>query len=1122
MIKRSNLCTALLDKVVNIPVIQITLLVIVFLSVFQSYLTCFLKALKNIRAFIVLALMFHMFSLSAQTPRKDSGANGLLKVSGTVLSASDDKPIAGVSARITDEKGRASTKSDGSFFVPVIASAGTVKFSHVGFKPLTLPYSVGVSLTVKLIPLENQLDEVEVVSTGYQKIPKERATGSFEFVDNKLLNRKVSTDFISRLEDVVPSITTMKTYQPARGKLLNFNIRGQSTLRSNVWPLIVLDGMPYQGDFNNINPNDIENVTLLKDAAASSIWGAQSGNGVIVITTKKGKFGQPIQLSFNSNITVGARPDLYYQPQMSSADFIEAERYFFDKGGYDFKFEDIFNRLSPVLLLLKENRDGTLSDVDLEAKLNDLKKIDSRDDFSKYVYRKAVKQQYSIQLSAGSDKMSNLFSVGYDRNLNNVVTSSYDRLNLRNNFRVNPLKNLSFALYILYIEGRNKEYGYSNQNQYNMLFGGNYPYTRLADDQGNPVEVIGNGPLPIYQDTAGNARLLSWKYFPLKELDQSSEITSSRENVFNLDGKWEMMPGLNLSAIYNFRRSLTKTENWQGADSYYMRQLLNSYAVYDDNAIKWNIPLGDKMTFFNQEGVANQGRVQLSYDHKWNDKHDLHSIAGYEIRQNTASQNSALYYGYDKNRLTYMPVDYVNQLPFANGYLGTNRIWGEMPLLGTTNRFTSYFANASYAYDGKYILSASVRKDASNLFGVKSNNRGKPFWSVGAAWVLTNEGFLKDHPVFSSLKLRATYGFNGNVNNTTAAFPIMTIQSQVHGITGLPYAQIMSPPNPSLRWETVGMLNFGLDFALLNNRISGTLEYFRKTPRDLVSTTKLDPTTGFSSMNMNSADILGKGLDLSIQSRNVVNRLFSWTTNLIFSYNRNTITKSYLSNTKGLNYISGPQTNFRTPVVGADLFGQYTFKWAGLDPETGEPRGYVNGEISKDYPTIYNGTQVADLDYWGSTVPVYFGAFRNTFTYKNWEASFNISYQLGHVFLRNSFNNSMFWDYETGHSDYALRWQKPGDENWTDVPALSYPVNSGSMFYSLSSALVEKADQIKLRDFQLAYRINSSKVIKNPQLYLYMQNLGTLWRANTWGIDPEFGKNSPDPFSVSLGINFSL
>lgn len=213
-----------------------------------------------------------------------------------------------------------------------------------------------------------------------------------------------------------------------------------------------------------------------------------------------------------------------------------------------------------------------------------------------------------------------------------------------------------------------------------------------------------------------------------------------------------------------------------------------------------------------------------------------------------------------------------------------------------------------------------------------------------------------------------------------------------------------------------------------------------------------------------------------------------------------------------------------TPIVGMDLFSQLTYKWAGLDPATGEPRAYLNGEISKDYIAITN-SKVADLENHGSLVPLYYGGFRNNLRYKNVDLSFNISYQLGHVFMRNSFSNANFLSSAIGHADYARRWQKTGDELTTDVPAFTYPNNMyGSQVYLGSSALVENAGQIKLRDIQLSYSFpnKTGKKLKNLRLYTYIQNIGTIWRATKTGIDAEYGRSIPEPMSTALGFSFNL
>jgi hypothetical protein len=320
------------------------------------------------------------------------------------------------------------------------------------------------------------------------------------------------------------------------------------------------------------------------------------------------------------------------------------------------------------------------------------------------------------------------------------------------------------------------------------------------------------------------------------------------------------------------------------------------------------------------------------------------------------------------------------------------------------------------------------------------------------------------------------------------------------------------------------MLNLGLDFAFIN-RITGSLEYYIKRPKDLIAGARIDPTTGYSSLNINSSNLDGRGVDLSLNSMNIKTPNFDWTTNLVFAYNRTKVVKSYLSNTRGLNYMSGAYGMLLTPIEGMDLYSLLTYKWAGLDPETGMPRGYVAGEISNDYGTIVNRTTIDDLENHGSLRPKYFGSFRNSLTYKDLELSFNISYQIGHKFLRSSFNNDAFIELGVGHLDYALRWKQPGDELKTNVPAFTYPNNFyASEFFRQSAALVESASQSKWRDLQLSYSLkNLTKIgLKNTRIYAYAQNLGVIWRANKFGLDPEYGSSIPEPLSLSLGLNFNL
>ncbi|UPZ34600.1 SusC/RagA family TonB-linked outer membrane protein [Sphingobacterium sp. PCS056] len=1083
---------------------------------------CLLKALKVIAIPCIMVIaVFHSLCLYAQTPRKDSGVNGQHELLGRVVSSMDGKALQGVSVLVDAEYKKVSTKDDGTFRLTITANKGKVKFTHVGYKTAEVDYAVGITLNVAMIPSENQLDEVEVVNTGYQNIPKERSAGSFEFVDNKLLNRKVSLDFISRLEDVVPSISSTKTYDENRGVFPNFNVRGQSSIRSNVWPLIVVDGFPYHGNFNNINPNDIENISILKDASASSIWGSQSGNGVVVITTKKGKLNESLKVSFNGNLTFENKPNLYYFPQMNTSDYIDVEMSLYEKGYYNSRMSDITYAVTPVVQLLKDNRDGKISEQQLNSSIDRLRGIDMRDDFLKYIYRKAVKQQYNVQLSAGSAKLSNIFSIGYDKQLKDVVTSSADRFTFRSQSNFKPTQRLEFNLstqFSSYNTGESLD-----PVLYNQLGkgSGNFPYMEMADEFGNPLIVEATAMNREFRDTVAQGRLLDWSYRPLAELYESSIKTDNRENMLGLQTKYTVMKGLNLSLLYNFRAADGKTSEQRDQGSIEQRSANNYFAVWDDNTVKWNYPLGGRLLVFNQRNNAHQGRFQIDYQGTWGIDHSLNLLAGTEIRQQKELLYTSQFFGYDSKTHAFQPVDLVNDLPYLNGRFGVRRISDYSKFAEITNRFTSFFANVGYTYKKRYIINASARKDASNLFGVNTNDKGQPFWSIGGAWIASEEGFMKDGP-FEYLKFRATYGKNGNVNNTTSAYAIMQKSNQTNFLTGLPYASMRSPENPYLRWESVGMFNVGMDFRTKGGRFGGAVEYYIKTPKDLILESQVDPTTGFAVLVQNSADLKGKGVDISLNSKNIQSSTFEWNTDLVFAYSRTKVTKSYLDAPFGKVYRTGAYSARNTPIVGSDLTGVVTYKWAGLDPLTGKPRGYIDGELSTDYTNIVNSTPLTDMDIAGSALPLYFGSLRNTFRYKNIDFSFNISYQLGHKFVRKSIHYSNLVTGGVGHSDYALRWQNPGDEVKTDVPVFTYPANKNeSDFYNYSSALVEPAGQIKLRDIQVGYSLKN-RYLKDLRIYAYAANIMTLWRENKWGLDPEFGNNPPDPFAGSLGISFNF
>ena len=1084
---------------------------------------------RNVSSLIIIFCV--LFSGFLVSPAHGQEAKGLTQtvVRGVVLSLQDGKPIEGAS--VTIEKKHTRTDKQGRFTINVDKPTGVLTIKHIGYAAQRVAYeNTTTVLNIALQPGEKQIEEVEVVSTGYQKIPKERATGSFEFIDSALFNRKVSTDFLSRLEDVVPGLSFDKTYAVGRGDVMNVNVRGVSTLLSERWPLIVIDGVPYEnklndyglGTFNNINPNDIENITVLKDAAAASIWGARAGNGVIVITTKRAKFNEKANLSVNSNISIKQKPDLFYLPQMPTSDYIDVMQELFNKGRFDWDVSDWASNPEPIIKLMDQQKKNLITEQDLKVRLDQLRGMDMRDDFLKYIYRRGVNQQYSARLDAGGDKVNTSIGVGYDKNLEELITSKYNRWNLQSNTQIKATDNLLLNLGITYTES--KKVTSFRPVAYNGLAKGvsNWPYMQLADADGNPLPVDIAGFSSDFRDTVAGGRLLSWDYIPLEDIHQTRQSQLNRDMMVNISATYNFPFGLSFTGLYAYQRNFNPVEDWYGIGSYVQRSRLNDFANWNDKQVIWNIPMGDYYGERLWNSRIQQGRLTSTFQRAWED-HDLNVFAGFDIRAMEKDYRVAQYDGFDPETGSFQSMPHGKEVPSLNGLFGMDRIPDNNFYQALNNRFVSYYANAAYTYKGRYILSASARKDASNLFGVKTNDKGQPFWSVGGAWLLSKESFI-DEKLFPLLKLRATYGYNGNVNTGVSAYPIISLSARPNSITGENYAEMSTPPNPRLRWERVGNLNFGLDFALKDNVLSGSIEYYRKTPKDLIASGQIDPTTGFLSMRVNTANLDTRGWEISLNARPFTAREWAWTSNLVFANSKTVVTKAFLATDIARMYVSRPLSFQQTPIEGMNLYSLLTYDWAGLDPEDGTPQGYLNGEVSKNYSAI-TGAKVQTLKNHGAQSPVYFGSWRNSLRYKVVELSWNISYQLGHKFIRPSFINSEFLSQRYGHPDYQYRWQNPGDEQNTNVPAFTYPNNSvGSDIYRSSSVLVENAGQIKLRDIQLSLSLPQLNKygFRNVRLYGYVQNVGTIWRGNKWGIDPEYGAWYPDPLMTSVGLNFNF
>lgn len=1024
-------------------------------------------------------------------------------------------PVAGATITAKNSDRQTASRENGDFSLTNILENDSIYISYVGYETEKIRVQGTYFLLIELKSVIAELSYV-IVSNGYQKQNVTKTTGSFGKVDNILFNRRVSTNVLDRLDGVTSGMLFNKNIQGGT-KQSNISIRGRSTIYANPEPLIILDNFPYTGDVANINPNDVESVTILKDAAAASIWGAFAANGVMVITTKTGKYNQPLKLSFNSNITIGAKPDVYYQPTLGSADFITSERFLFDNGFYnDRETNPLHPPLSPAVEIMIKERDGLLSHSNAESMLNVLRGRDSRKDLEKYLYRQSINQQYAINATGGGIYNQYYFSAGYDKNLSNQTGNQNERITINaNNTYAWLNKKLELSTGIIFSATKTKdntELGISPLK---------YPYALMADQEGKALSIV-NSYRQSYIDTAGQGKLLDWQYRPLDELRLANNTTNVTDYRINVGLRYAIFRDLNVNLLYQYNRGLSVYRGLHSVESYFTRDLINQYTQINGNTVTRPIPLGDILDKRDLSYEAHNFRSQLSYNHAWGTDHSLNALAGGEIRSFDNESNTSTLYGYNNDRQSFSVVDYATDFPMYQSPAVIKKIPYYDKSRGTKDRYISYYGNMAYTFKQRYTLSASARKDESNIFGVKTNQKGVPLWSAGISWEISKEDFYKGTNWLPFLKLRVTNGYNGNVDRSVSAYTTALIESQNSWLATI--GTIINPPNPALRWEKVHMVNLGVDFGSLSNRITGSLEYYFRDASDLIGDSPLDPTTGNSNLRGNTANMKGRGIDVVLNTQNTTGKIL-WTSNILFSHTRDKVTKYKTQQSSIQGYLN---SEFFKPLEGKTLYAINSLDWKGLDPLTGDPQGLLNNNITTSYGAIFSSTDFTNLKYRGAQNPTFFGSLRNNLNWKQLQFSFNITWKAGYYFRAPSVNYyDLFNEKSKGHTDFIKRWQKPGDETSTNVPSIKYVTdNNRDYFYKYSSVLVERGDHIRLQDIQLSYTIGPKQLnnfpIQGLRFYAYANNLGIIWKATSKSIDPDYISSFPASRSIAVGVNIDF
>lgn len=1051
-----------------------------------------------------------------------------------------------VTGRITDTTGaavkratitlkqkgtRTLTDDDGAFSIK--ADPGdSLLVTFVGYKAQT--FVITESQTYFRVILHDDLTGLKevLVNTGYERISKERSTGSYDYIDNKKLNEQVGLNILDRLDGTASGVSFPKNGTTGSNNALGFTIRGLNTINGNQTPLIVVDNFPVPVDqVSQINPNDVQSVTVLKDASAASIWGSKAANGVVVITTKKGSFNQKMKVSFNTQIGTATKPDLFSVPQLSSVDYIGFEKMLFTNGEYaGVESNYPYGNVSPVVELLIAARDGKISQASADAQIIALSKHDIRNDIEKYGFQQPLNQQYYLSFSGGTNNMNYLLSGGYDHNLDNIGGLN-SRLSINSQNTFNITKNLTLNTGLTFT--KSVASGPTKSGNVSSQF---VPYLSLADASGNPMGYA-NGYRKSFIDTAGGGKLLDWNYYPLSD-NQYNQLSNKTTTVLaDIGVKYRVLKGLDITGNYRYMNATVDKTILNNQNSIVARDLINQFSVISplDGTINYGVPPGGIYYQYNSKVQQSNLRGQVNYAYT-STLSQLNVLAGAELNETQNGPGSySTVFGYSASPFSYSTIDasiprqtifgYQSQLPSNRSSIATQNAVN-------VNRSVSVFANGAYIYNGLYTISASARRDASNVYGVKTNDKWKPLYSVGLGWNISGESFYHVEAL-PTLSLHASYGTRGSASANSALTTIQYASSN-NPYNHLPTASIAQYGDPNLKWEQTASLNIGLNYGFKNQVITGSIEYFHNKISDLLGPVLLDPTGGLGNDNLftkNVANMMSKGIEFNMVSQNLRGKL-NWTTNLLFNYNTNKVTQYF----SPVSAFVGGSGDYLFPHVGRSLYGIYTYKGAGLDPKTGNPMVIFNGVPSQDYAAIMNDTNLNNIDFGGSGTPVFYGNLANSISYKGFSLNINISYRFDYYFLKPSISSRGLinqivagGNVSPGYANgYANRWQKPGDEKTTDVPSFQYPADGNrDAVYASSSTLLRKADNIRIQYINLSYMIDKKMFPRLPvnqlSLYLNIANPNIiLWRANKDHIDPDNIYTIPQPKLFTLGLRTDL
>lgn len=1084
--------------------------------------------------------------------RKLSGAR-TRTVSGVVKDDTGE-PLPGVSICIDDSKVCTITDVNGFYTLKVPANACDLKYSFVGMDNAIVHLRQGNGHMNQDVTMTSSAQLEEVIVTGYQDISKPKMTGAVTTITADKLDDRYTSNIVSNLEGRVAGLSTYG------GEM---KIRGTSSLYAETSPLIVVDGVPVETRISDINPYDIESINVLKDAAATAIYGARASNGIIIITTKNAKRKGKIDIDFSANLTIWEKKNVDYHDNfyMNAEEQVDVESKYYDWFYFTHDPEDERfkqqsaieqtaagiaqgGKISSLKWAYYQNALGNWNENQLKQEIEHLKKNNFAKEFADAVYKQQVMQQYNLSLRSSSEKFQSNLTLNFSHDNDGIINAGTKNFNVnyKGSYDVAKWLTARFTVNGIFNRQQSMGYDYSIQNDNPWYFPA---YESLYDSDGKMKKMYGWMDGNAYWDYAPEGLDDLGSYLTDRYYD-NTQLTKRQHMRYHGDLLFKIIKGLTVETQFIYETDHQNVSWYANPQSHVARVIRNAFVDYQNGQLVYNTPkTGGLRRDTNTDGQYWTWRGQVNYSNTFG-KHSIVALAGLEFRETKTWGSNTLMLGYDdqlqSSSTQSVNFDILSKMENSPYYQAGVSGYGSypagqfawdpyidgslQPVIETLHRYGSGYANATYTYDDRYNIFGSFRKDYADIYGLNTKYRGRPLWSVGAGWLIHNEAFMKDVKWVDFLKLRFSYGVTGNIYQGATSYMTAT-SSDVNEINNLPYGKIESPANPNLRWEKSITTNIGIDFSFFNNRLRGALDYYNKVGKDIFAQRQIDPTSGFTSMVVNTASMKNNGVELSVTYdwfRAPSRDAFAWTTNFTFAYNKNKVTDVENPAVRASQLISSPyKTGYPTSAL-------WSYRFAGISSEAGiEGMTLYYIEPGEDgtptTTTAPSGRSTSVLVYSGQSEPKVVMGMDNSFRWKGFSLSILMAYYGGHKMRAIPFDETFAFSYSPVASYFLDAWDAETNPN-SDIPGVgryaSTAIGSETRFVDRS---VYNASFLKIRNIVLGYDLPNEWIrhlgMNRVGIRFQIDNPKALWTANKVNVDPEtLGLRLPSSFIFGLNVNF--